>query len=266
MRYFRFKQKTLPLDRAYIMGIVNVTPDSFSDGGMWQNCAKAHALELIADGADIIDIGGESTRPGHTPVSEEEELSRVLPAIKALRAESDVIISVDTRHERVALAAIEAGADIINSVARLEDTPPLMQAAAKYGAGYIYTYTEVGHTSIEDVTDAFETAETLAKMSGLSAENLALDVGIGFNKSTEQDLKIIGELEKLRTAHALVLGLSRKRFIGELYGKDVGDRDEITAILNSIGVLKGADIVRVHNVKIHADKMQEAYKKRCCNG
>ncbi len=265
MRIFKLKRKSLVLDRPYIMGIVNLTPDSFSDGGMWQNCGEEHALKLIADGADIIDLGGESTRPGHIPISAEEEISRVLPVLESLRKKTDAIISVDTRNVKTARACLEAGADIINSVASLKDTMPLMKLAAEYGAGYIYTHTEKDG-DIDSIKATFEAAQSLAKMSGLPVESLALDGGIGFNKDTEQNVEIISNIEKLCTKHALVLGLSRKRFIGELIGADVDDRDEASAALNAIGVLKGADIVRVHNVKIHVQKMKEAYEKRLGNG
>ena len=269
-----FRNKILPRDKAYIMGIVNVTPDSFSDGGQWLDCGIEHALSLVADGADIVDIGGESTRPGHTPVSCEEEAARVIPVVKALCKEpsmENIVISVDTRHPEVALLALEAGADAINSVAEFEDTKALMCAAAKYGAGYIYTHVVKGFDTdakdtVREVKKQFDRAVRLAKKCGISQESLVLDPGIGFYKTSAQNIELVENTHKLCGKYPLLMALSRKRFIGEISGKQAQERDVASAALNAVSVQMGAEIVRVHDVKIHVDAVKAAYILRKKNG
>ncbi len=237
-------------EKTLVMGIVNVTPDSFSDGGKYFSidAATAHAKKLIDDGADIIDVGAESTRPDATPISIDEELSRlekILPAVKNL----GVPISIDTYKPEVAAQAQELGADIINDVCGLEDSR-MIDVAKKFGAPVIAMHNEKCSDGdiIDDVKKFFR--RTLAKFDG----QIIFDPGIGFGKTYEENLEIIRRLDELKNLDGrenfLMLGVSRKSFIGKLTGLPIDERDEATGAICVHAISKGVDIVRVHNVKL----------------
>ena len=259
-------------NRALIMGIVNVTPDSFSDGGQFIDASRAvdHALSLVAEGADIIDIGGESTRPGAAPVAAKDERRRVLPVIERLRAESAVAISIDTSKADVARAAVESGADIINDVTALSD-PNMSKVAATTGAGLVLMHmqgeprTMQAQPHYENVTSEvrlfLEGRRARALDAGVPSEYLAFDPGIGFGKSLSHNLQLLRELEYLLELGPLLVGVSRKSFIGKVLGSEnIVDREWPTIALTSYAVEMGARILRVHDVKrnAQASRMTEA--------
>lgn len=253
---FDFPRPTL------VMGIVNVTPDSFSDGGLWldENAAVAHGLDLVREGADILDVGGESTRPGATPVSEVEELRRVVPVIRRLSREVAVPISIDTRKPAVALAAVEAGASIINDIEANRDDLDMAQVVGTSRAGYICmhmqgtpgtmqsapTYRDV----IAEVAAFFEERLSRLTSAGVDLDQIALDVGIGFGKTDEHNLRLLAALEHFtRHGRPLLLGVSRKSFIGRLLGTGVSDRLPGTLACTTWAVQAGVQIVRTHDVR-----------------
>ncbi|MFA6233239.1 MAG: dihydropteroate synthase [Bacteroidota bacterium] len=242
-----------------LMGILNVTPDSFSDGGAFPNhdAAVEHGLEMVHAGADIIDIGGESTRPGALEISEADELDRVLPVIAALRARSDVPISVDTRHAAVAAAAIRAGADIINDVSALRHDPRMAGVAAKHGVPVVLMHMQGTPTSmqqhpvydniIEEVILFFE--ERIRFCSDAGIDQMILDPGIGFGKTVEHNLQLLQGLRRFRRfGYPVLVGTSRKSFIGVLTGAAVQDRLSGSIASNVLAYLNGAQILRVHDV------------------
>jgi dihydropteroate synthase len=244
------------------MGILNVTPDSFSDGGRFRHAgpALARAREMAAAGADLLDVGGESTRPGAAEVGVDEEMERVLPVIEALRAELDVAVSVDTRKAEVARAALEAGAEVVNDVSALGD-PEMASVVAGSGAGLVLMHmrgtpaTMQSHAVYDDVAGevAAELAGPLerARAAGIEAGRIVLDPGIGFAKTAEQNLELIARLEVLgRLGRPILLGASRKAFIGGLLGGIPADeRDAGTAGACVAGLARGARIFRVHDVR-----------------
>jgi len=245
-----------------IMGIVNVTPDSFSDGGRFQDAAAAvdFALKLAAEGADIIDIGGESTRPGAAAVPEKEELNRVLPVIQKLVPQSDKPISVDTVKPAVARAALDAGASMINDVGANREDPEMWRWVAKSGAGYVVLHmqgnpqTMQRNPQYEDVTLAvqnfFENRLSRLRENGVSSEQIMLDVGIGFGKTVEHNLQLLRALPGFtKWERPLVLGGSRKGCIGQLTGaKDSAARLPGSLACASWAVASGVQIVRTHDV------------------
>ena len=241
--------------RTLIMGILNITPDSFSDGGRWADLDKAveHAKRMIADGADILDIGGESTRPGHTPVSAEEEIRRVTPVIERLSREADIPISIDTCKSAVAEAAIRAGAHIVNDVWGGLADPEMASVCAKYDCPFIVM--DNRDTPVEDDVMAgvirtlrHQIANALA--AGVRDENLILDPGIGFGKTQEHNLLVMRRLDEITAlGYPVLLGTSRKSMIGNALGLPVDQRVEGTAATVALGIAKGVDIVRVHDVK-----------------
>ena len=246
------RQKTL------IMGILNVTPDSFSDGGKFSTveAATAHAKELIDDGADIIDVGAESTAPNSTPISAEEELARlekILPAIKNLGA----IISIDTYKPEVAARAFELGADIINDVRGLEDSR-MIEVAKTFNAPTIAMHNEkcCDCDIICDIKKFFGRTLANCAAKNFDTEKIIFDPGIGFGKTAKDDLKILRRLDELKTLDGkkipLMIGVSRKSFIGKTTGLKLDERDEATGALCVHAIAKGVDIVRVHNVKMIA--------------
>jgi len=251
----------LILDRPRIMGIVNVTPDSFSDGGLLADAeaAIAHGLRLVEEGADLLDIGGESTRPGAAPVTLDEELRRVIPVIEALAARTAVPISVDTRKAEVMRAAIAAGAGMINDVSALRG-PGTLDAAAETGAAVclMHMQGEPGTMQVaphyEDVcgdVQKFLTDRILAcQFAGIDKRNIVIDPGFGFGKSCTHNLELLARLEGLGVLGcAILVGLSRKRSIGELTGReDPAQRVSGSVAAALIAVQRGASIVRVHDV------------------
>ncbi|PLW78550.1 dihydropteroate synthase [Cohaesibacter celericrescens] len=257
-----WRPHTTPL----IMGIVNVTPDSFSDGGQFllQNDAVAHAVDLATQGAHILDIGGESTRPDASLVSEQEELARVLPAIRAIAAEDlGCVLSIDTYKARVAAAALEAGAHIVNDVWGLQREPDIAKAAAEHQAPVIINHWEnqsvAGIDLIIQMKDFFDKSIEIALAAGLKEDRIILDPGIGFGKSAEDCINILSRLEELcKWGYPLLIGTSRKRFIGSITGREPQDRLHGTVASNVIALMKGAAIFRVHDVAAHKDALAVA--------
>ncbi|MGX9132884.1 dihydropteroate synthase [Rummeliibacillus sp. JY-2-4R] len=253
----------------FVMGILNVTPDSFSDGGKFNSVENAvmHAKEMVADGAKIIDIGGESTRPGHTPVTAEEELSRIIPAIKAIRAEVDVLISVDTFKSEVARAAIEAGAHIINDIWGAQYDSEIARVAAELEVPIILmhnrTNEEYGEDFWKDAKSDLDKSIKIAHNAGVKDEYIWLDPGIGFVKSHEQNIEMMKALPELvDMGYPVLLATSRKRMIGTVLDLPVDERMEGTGATCCYGADKGCHMVRVHDVKPIARmmKMMDALK------
>jgi dihydropteroate synthase len=249
-----------------VMGVVNVTPDSFSDGGLFYPAAAAieHGRRLAREGAAILDIGGESTRKGATPVSEAEELRRVIPVIEALR-EAGALISVDTMKPAVAGAAFKAGATIVNDVCGLQRDPAIAQLAAACGAGVIVMHnpgllgsaTPLEGDPIEACLVYFERSIAIARQAGVSEDRIVLDPGFGFGKSLEQNLQLLARFGELKRAgFPLLAGTSRKSFIGRVTGRDAQNRLAATLATNVVAALAGAAIIRVHDVAEHVEAMK----------
>lgn len=244
-------------ERTLVMGILNVTPDSFSDGGRYADLesAVAGAMAMLEEGADIIDIGGESTRPGHTPVDADEELRRVVPAIRAIRqAAPTAVLSVDTYKASVARAALEAGANILNDIWGLTADPAMVRVAAAFQAPVVVMHNQEGTAYADlmgDIIRFFERAMKRAVAAGLPRELVILDPGFGFGKTPAQNLAVLDRLSELQVLDApVLLGTSRKSTIGRvLGGLPPAEREEGTAATVAIGIDRGADIIRVHNVR-----------------
>lgn len=241
--------------RTYVMGIMNVTPDSFSGDGMAGDPRRAldQALRFQEDGADLLDVGGESTRPGHMPVSADEELRRVMPVLELLAAEVRLPISIDTYKSQVARRALEAGASIINDVWGLKRDPDIARVAAETGAGLILMHNQQGTEYADllpDIMRSLRWSMDTALEAGVVAEEIVLDPGIGFGKTAEQNLEVLRRLGELRTlGRPLLLGTSRKSTIGLVLGLPADQRVEGTAATVALGIAQGADIVRVHDVR-----------------
>jgi dihydropteroate synthase len=252
-------------ERTLVMGVLNVTPDSFSDGGKYFSLADAlaHAEQMIAEGADIIDIGGESTRPGSEFVSEEEELRRVIPVIEKLAARSSVPISIDTTKSAVARAALEAGAEIVNDISGLRFDPAIADVAAEAKAGLILMHSRGTpkimqqlppvENILSEVISGLRESISLAQQGGVSRESIAIDPGIGFGKTAEQNVELIAKLAQLATEFPdfpIMIGTSGKGFIGKLLN-DAAVTERLHGTIATVvaAVLKGAHIVRVHDVK-----------------
>ena len=243
----------------YVMGILNVTPDSFSDGGLHNttDTAVAHALKMIEEGAAIIDIGGESTRPGHEKISVKEELERVIPVIEELRRKTDIPISVDTTKPEVASDAVAAGADIVNTVEGAKMTPDMAEAIVKSKAAVILTY-EGNYVNQNDFCEALIKMAENAENLGIAGERIILDPGIGFGKSQDENLKVLNDLPFItQTGYPILLGCSRKSFINycmkqknEQKYSDTAAADRLpgTIVTTTLASLAGVGIVRVHDV------------------
>jgi dihydropteroate synthase len=243
------------------MGIVNVTPDSFSDGGLYFSppAAVSHALELIADGADILDIGGESTRPFAAPISTDQELARVLPLIQAIRQQSDIPISIDTYKAEVAQAALDAGANLINDISALRFDPDMVNLAARTKVPVILMHMQ-GTPKNMQVSPNYQNLVAEVKMfltqqrdfalsHGIIAPNLILDVGIGFGKTISHNLELIHRMDEFHELGCpLLLGVSRKAFIGKLLNLQALDRDIGSLGAMAVGLTRKAQIIRTHNV------------------
>lgn len=264
------RDRALDLAAPVVMGILNVTPDSFSDGGRFaqRDAALAHARRMIAEGAAIIDIGGESTRPGASPATRDEELARVIPVIEALRAESPVFISVDTSKSEVMRAATEAGADIINDVRALAE-PGALEAASASRAGICLMHmrgeprTMQHAPRYDDVVaevSSFLAARIAACLAaGVDIARLAIDPGFGFGKRVADNLALLKHLGRLQgLGAALAVGLSRKSMLAKLTGRAVDDRTAGSVALAAIAVLNGARIVRAHDVAATLDAVRVA--------
>lgn len=247
--------------RTYIMGILNVTPDSFSDGGEYDNAIRAvkHAKEMVEQGADIIDIGGESTRPNHIPVDDKEEISRVIPVIRALVKEIDVPISIDTYKANVAEAAILEGASLINDVWGFKKDPRMAEVAAKYGTACCLMHNRennVYNDLMGDILVDLKESIEIALKAGVSPEKIIVDPGVGFAKDYNQNLIVMNKLEELSTlGYPVLLATSKKSMIGNTLNLPPKDRVEGTIATTVIGIMKNCDFVRVHDV---------AENKRAC--
>lgn len=244
------------------MGILNVTPDSFSDGGLFLDPERAvdHALRMVEEGADIIDVGGESTRPGADPIPLEEELKRVLPVIEELSQRTDVPISIDTYKAEVASRALEAGASIINDISGLHFDPRMGEVAAKYRAPVVVMHVKGTPKTMQasphyddlmgEIAAYLREGIRRAEEAGLPPEKVIVDPGIGFGKTVEHNLIILHRLGELSSlGRPILIGPSRKSFIGAVLDREVGDRLYGTLASVAIGVERGAHIVRVHDVK-----------------
>jgi dihydropteroate synthase len=280
IREWKLARRSLPYgERTLVMGVLNVTPDSFSDGGQFFSLdrAVAHAEQMIAEGADIIDVGGESTRPGSEFVSEDEELRRVIPVIEKLATISHIPISIDTTKPSVARAACEAGAEIINDISGLRFDPALAAVAKSVEAGLVLMHSRgtpkdmqqipFAPDIITDVVDGLRRSVSIAERFGVARESLAIDPGIGFGKSVEQNLEIIQRLSDLSREFAalpIVIGTSRKSFLGKLLNGAPADERLYGTIATVVAsVLNGAHIVRVHDVKetVEAVKLTDAMRQ-----
>lgn len=248
------------------MGILNVTPDSFSDGGKWNDRDRAlrHVEEMVEEGADIIDIGGESTRPGYTVLPEEEEIARVLPVLEAVKAAFDVPVSLDTCKSRVASAGIEAGADLINDIWGLKYDAEMAGIIAAGGVPCCLMHNRKNteyRSLVSDMTADLRESLDLARKAGIRQDSIILDPGIGFGKMYEHNLEALNHLEELESlGYPLLLGCSRKSVVGLTLDLPVDQRLEGTLVTTVFGVMKGCMFVRVHDVKanVRAVKMTEA--------
>lgn len=238
-----------------VMGILNVTPDSFSDGGKYNSIEAAiqHAKEMVSNGAKIIDVGGESTRPGYTRISDDEEIERVVPIIKALLKEVPAIISIDTYKSAVARAAIEAGAHIINDIWGAKADPEMAKVAAELHVPIILMHNrkdEFYHHYFEDYMNDLKESIAITKNAGVPDEHIILDPGIGFVKNLQQSIETMQRLDELvELGYPVLLATSRKRMIGTILNLPLEERVEGTAATCAYGVMKGCHLVRVHDVK-----------------
>ena len=264
---FNFPRPTI------VMGIVNTTPDSFTDGGRFldADAAGAHALRLANEGAEILDIGGESTRPGSAEVSEQEELDRVIPVIERLAKRPELVLSIDTQKPSVAREALAAGASIVNDIAANRSDAEMWQVVAKAGAGYVCMHmqgtpqTMQTNPEYEDVTsevcDFFRERLALLSSHGVAADQVALDPGIGFGKALEHNIKLLSDLNKFSLVERpMLVGVSRKSFIEKLLGAPIDERLPASLACAAWAAIQGSQIIRVHDVAetIQAVRMAEA--------
>ena len=239
----------------YIMGILNVTPDSFSDGGKYDHldAALKHAEEMIKEGTDIVDIGGESTRPGHIVISEEEEIARVVPIIEAVKARFDVPVSIDTYKGNVAEAALQAGADLVNDIWGFKFDKKTALMTAKYNAACCLMHNKdeaVYNDFLEDMVSEMAECVKIARESGVADDKIMLDPGVGFGKTYEMNLAAINHVDVLhRLGFPILLGTSRKSVIGNTLNLPADQRVEGTLATTVIGVMKNCAFVRVHDIK-----------------
>src|ERR1043166_7415075 len=280
MTYWQIRDRRMPIgEHTLIMGILNITPDSFSDGGQFVHLdtALAHAEQMIAEGADIIDVGGESTRPGGEPISIDEEIERVVPVISALTQRTNVPISVDTTKSEVARAALDAGAAIVNDISALRFDFYVADAVARTGAGLVLMHSRGTPATMHrlppvadimhEVTHSLRASINMAERRGVKHESIVMAPGIGFGKSQEQNLELIAKLDQLIAAfpdYPLLIGTSRKSFIGRILAGDSGApapaEDRLHGNLATItaAILKGVHIVRVHDVKAAIETIRVA--------
>lgn len=259
---YKLGGKLFSFNKAYTMGILNVTPDSFSDGGKFFNKENAveQALQMIKDGADIIDIGGESTRPGSERVDTEEQIERIIPVVEAVfKINPDIVISVDTTDSKVARKALKTGAHIINDVSGLTGDDEMINVISSFNAAVIIMHMKgtpktmqqnpFYNNVVEEVHEFLFTQCKKAEEKSIS--KIFIDPGIGFGKRIEDNLKLIKELNKFEDInYPVVIGISRKSFIGKILELEVEKRDIATSFLNATAISKGARIIRTHNVKL----------------
>lgn len=260
----------------YIMGILNVTPDSFSDGGSFNSLDTAlrHIEQMIADGMDIVDIGGESTRPGYTKISDQEEINRVVPVIEAVKSRFDIPISIDTYKYCVAEAGIQAGVDLINDIWGLKyDNGEMASLIAKSGLPCCLMHNRDNtdyDCFIDDMINDMCITVEIAQKAGINKDNIILDPGVGFAKTYENNLEAIDRLDMLRNrlGYPVLLGTSRKSVIGLTLNLPASDRLEGTLATTVVGVMRGASFIRVHDVKenVRAVRMTQAIMKGYTNG
>ena len=277
---WQIKDRTLPISqRTLVMGVLNVTPDSFSDGGQFLHIEAAlhHAQQMIAEGADIIDIGGESTRPGGEPITANEEIDRVVPVIETLAKTVEIPISIDTTKSEVARAALAAGASIVNDISALRFDFYVADAAARAGAGLVLMHSRGTAATmhrlppvadiLREVTDSLHSSVAMAERRGVKRESIVIDPGIGFGKLPEQNVELIAKLEQLKTVFPdlpILIGTSRKSFLGKLLSEEpdspvpVSERVFGTMASITAAILKGAAIVRVHEVKAAVETVRVA--------
>ncbi len=252
--------------KTFVMGIVNATPDSFSGDGVGDDveAAAAAALSQVEAGADIVDVGGESTRPGSTPVALPDELQRVIPAIRAIRGRSAIPISVDTSKAPVAEAAVEAGAGVVNDVSGLQADPGMIQVLSACHAGVVLMHSRAERKRtdiVEEVVDFLHQASERAMKAGISGDRIVVDPGFGFAKDASENLIILRRLPELRAlGFPVLVGASRKSTIGRVLALPVGDRMEGSVAVMVVAIVGGADMVRVHDVQTsaRAAKMTDA--------
>lgn len=263
-----FAGRELDMSRCHVMGVLNVTPDSFSDGGQFNrpDAALARARQMVADGATFIDIGGESTRPGATPVSVQEELDRVCPVVEAAARELDAVISVDTSAPEVMAETAKLGAGLINDVRALQrDGAP--EVAAKAGIPVCIMHIQGEPDTMQDRPEyrnvrrevsAFLTERIrVAEHAGIRPENILLDPGFGFGKSLEHNLQLLASLEQMHIlGHPLLVGVSRKSMLGRITGREVNERLPASLAAATIAAMKGASIIRVHDVRETVDAIR----------
>lgn len=248
-RYFDIENE------CYIMGILNVTPDSFSDGGMWTDIEKAkkHVADMIEEGADLIDVGGESTRPGHTQISVEEEIARVVPVIRMIKENFDIPVSVDSYKSAVAQEALKSGADMVNDIWGFKYDRGMADLTAQYQVPCCLMHNRNNtqyNNFLEDMCQDLQESIEIARAAGVSDENIILDPGVGFGKTYEQNLQAINHLERIKEiGYPVLLATSRKSVIGRALDLPADQRVEGTLVTTVMGVEKGASFVRVHDVK-----------------
>ncbi len=283
----RDKQLTVG-KRTLIMGVLNVTPDSFSDGGEYllPDLAVEHARQMIDEGADIIDIGGESTRPGGGVVPPEEEMRRVIPVIEALAKEIEIPISIDTTKSVVAAAALKSGAAIVNDISALRFDFHIADEVARVGAGLVLMHSRGTPATlhrlppvadiISEVVHGLRSSIAMAERRGVKRESIAIDAGIGFGKSRAQNVELLAKLDKIAAAYPnlpILVGTSLKSFIGHLLADESGqpapasERVHATTASITVAILNGAHIIRVHNVKaaVQAARFADAVKRVASN-
>jgi len=268
---FDFSKKT------YIMGVLNITPDSFSDGGLYldKSVAIKRAIQMVEDGADIIDIGGESTRPGSESITIEEELKRTIPVIEAIVKEVKIPISIDTYKSEVARIALDSGASMVNDISGLRFDPKMSEVVSEYKVPVVIMHIKgrpkdmqqnpVYEALVPEIMDYFRSSISIAKQSDISDDKIIIDPGIGFGKTPEHNLTIINNLREFTSLEKpILIGPSRKAFIGKILGDvPVTDRLEGTAAAVAISIMNGANMIRVHDVKemVKVAKVADAVKK-----
>ena len=242
----------------YVMGILNVTPDSFSDGGRYDSVNEAlkRARQMILEGVDLIDIGGESTRPGYEPISDEEEIERIVPVIEAIKRHMDIPVSVDTYKSAVAKAAIEAGADMVNDIWGLKDDPEMAKVIAETGVACCLMHNRKTTDYKDFMTDCLEDLKesiAIAKAAGIEDDKIIIDPGVGFAKTYEQNLQVLKHLNQFKTlGYPVLLGASRKSVIGLTLDLQTDERLEGTLATTVMAVMAGASFVRVHDIEANS--------------